>query len=60
MQVNVVITQTDTSGKKKTSTISHVNPQATNQNLLNLARSMNAFTTRIFVAAEKQTKGEVL
>lgn len=60
MQVNVVITQEDTSGKKKTATISHVNPQATNQKLLSLANAMNAFTTRILITAEKQTKGEVL
>lgn len=60
MQVNVIINQRNNSGQKKTSTISYVNPNVSNTKLLNLARKLNAFTSRVFTGAEKQTKGEVL
>lgn len=59
MQTNVIINYTVNS-KKKTKTITYVNPAATNEKLLQLAQSLNALTTNTFVVATKETKGEVL
>lgn len=59
MQVNVVIKSTS-SGKTLTTTLSYVNPQATNNKLLALVQALNALTTNTFVTATKETKGEVL
>jgi len=60
VQVNIVITATTTAGKKKTTTVSYVNPQAANSKLAALAVALNAFTTNSYVSASKETKGEVL
>lgn len=60
MQVNVVITQNDTSGKKLTTTISYVNGEASNAALATLAQSLNALTTNLYISASKETKGEIL
>lgn len=60
MQVNIIIKSTDTSGKKINTTVSYANQQASNQALLQLAQSLNAFTTNTFSSATKEIKGEVL
>lgn len=59
MQTNVIINYT-VNDKKKSKTLTYVNPNATNQKLLELARALNALTTNIFTYANKETKGEVL
>lgn len=59
MQVNVIINST-VNGKKKTTTLTYVNPQASNNKLLALAQALNALTVNTFVSASKETKGEVL
>lgn len=59
MQVNVLINSV-ASGKKKTTTLTYVNPQASNNKLLALAQALNALTTNTFSSASKETKGEVL
>lgn len=59
MQTNVIINYTVNS-KKKSKTLTYVNPNATNQKLLELAQAINALTTNIFTYASKETKGEVL
>lgn len=60
MQTNILITSTDQQGKKKTKTLSYVNPVASNNSLLQMAQAINALTTNTFVMASKETKGEVL
>jgi len=59
MQTNVIINYTE-NGKKRTKTLTYVNPNATNQKLLELAQTLNALTTNVFTYASKETKGEVL
>lgn len=61
MQVNVIINYTDiTTAKKANTTVSYVNPQATNAKLLALAQALNALTLNSFIKASKEIKGEVL
>lgn len=61
MQVNVIISATDsTTSKKINTTVSYVNPQAANSKLLALAQALNALTDNTFISANKETKGEVL
>lgn len=61
MQVNVIMTQIKTAdGKKQTTTISYVNPQAANNKLLAMAQAMSNLTVDNFVKATKEVKGEVL
>ncbi len=60
MQVNIVITSTTLTGQKKlNTTISHVNPQATNAKLLELASALNDLTTNNYVQTTKETKEEL-
>lgn len=59
MQTNVIINYT-ANRKKKSKTLTYVNPNAANQKLLELAQAINALTTNTFVMATKETKGEVL
>lgn len=61
MQVNVIINYTDSAtSKKANTTVSYVNPQATNTKLLALAQALNAFTNNSLIKATKEIKGEVL
>lgn len=61
MQVNVIIKYTDSeTSKKANTTVSYVNPQATNAKLLALVQALNALTTNTFISATKEIKGEVL
>lgn len=60
MQANVVITQKDNDNKTIKTTISYVNPQASNAKLLALAQAISALTVNTFVSASKETKGDVL
>ena len=60
MQVNIIISARDPNAKKITTTVSYVNPQATNAKLLALAQALNAFTENTFTSATKEIKGEVL
>lgn len=61
MQVNVLIKYIDAqTAKKGTTTVSYVNPQATNAKLLALAQALNTLTQNTFVNATKEIKGEIL
>lgn len=60
MQVNVIITATNSSNKKLTTTISYVNPQAANSKLSALAQAIVALTEQRYSYATKEIKGEVL
>lgn len=56
MQVDIIITATNTSNKKVTTTISYVRPEASNTALNQMAQAMNALTTNTFVKATKETE----
>lgn len=56
MQVDIIITATNTSNKKVTTTISYVRPEASNTALNQMAQAMNALTTNTFVKASKETE----
>lgn len=52
-RTDIKIYSTDSSEKKITTTISHVNDQATSATLLEFAQKMNAFTTNNFNEADR-------
>lgn len=56
MQVDIIITATNTSKKKVTTTISYVRPEASNTALNQLAQALNALTTNTFVKVTKETE----
>jgi len=56
VQVDIIITATNTSNKKVTTTISYVRPEASNTALNQMAQAMNALTTNTFVKATKETE----
>lgn len=56
MQVDIIITATNTSNKKVTTTISYVRPEASNTALNQMAQALNALTTNTFVKATKETE----
>lgn len=56
MQVNLVINATAiASDKKINTTISYVNPEVTNQKMLELANALNALTTNSYIKTTKTT-----
>ena len=56
MQVDIIITATNTSDKKVKTTISYVRPEAQNTALNQMAQALNALTTNTFVKATKETE----
>lgn len=56
MQVNIIIASKDNSDKKINTTISWVNEAATNDQLLQLASSLNALTDNTYQSTTKETK----
>ncbi len=59
MQVNIIIATETHASKKINTTISYVNPQATNQQLLELATALNNFTDNIYLKTSKETKEDL-
>lgn len=60
MQANIIIVSVTTTGQKKlNTTISDVNPTATNQQLKTLGEALNNFTTNNYVQTIKETKEEL-
>lgn len=58
--ISLVISSTDTSDKKQTNTVTHINPEATNAQIRQLAQMFIAFTTDTYVGASKITKESVI
>ena len=58
--ISLVITSTDTSAKKNTTTVTNINPEATNAQIKQLAQKLIAFTTDTYVGVTKVTKDEVI
>ena len=58
--ISLVITSTDTSEKKNTTTVTNINPEATNAQIKQLAQKLIAFTTDTYVGVTKVTKEEVI
>ena len=55
----MTITATDTTGKKITTNVSDINPEATNQNIKSFAQQLNALTTNTYVQTSKTTKEDI-
>ncbi len=60
MQVNIVINSITTQDKKINTTVTYVNENATNQQLKQLATSLNALTNNTYTGTTKETKEELL
>lgn len=58
--ISLVITSTDTLEKKNTTTVTNINPEATNAQIKQLAQKLIAFTTDTYVGLTKVTKEEVI
>ena len=57
VKVSATITATDyTDGKKISTNISDINPEATNQNIKTFAQMLNSLTTNTYVETTKITK----
>lgn len=56
MQVDMIITATNTSGKKVTTTITYIRPTAPNNALNQFAQALNDLTTNEYVKATKETE----
>ena len=59
-KVSIEIDTTTTSGKKNTTNVSYVNPNATNEKLRQFAQMLVALTTDIYVGTTKITKESVI
>jgi len=59
-KVSIEIDTTTSSGKKNTTNISYVNPQATNEKLGQFAQMLIALTTDSYVGTTKITKESVI
>lgn len=59
-KVSIEIDTTTTSGKKNTTNVSYVNPQATNEKLRQFAQMLVALTTDSYVGTTKITKESVI
>ena len=59
-KVSIEIDTTTSSGKKNTTNISYVNPQATNEKLRQFAQMLVALTTDTYVGVTKITKESVI
>ncbi len=58
--VSISINTTDQSGKKQTTNINYINPQATNEKLAQFAQMLTALTTEIYYSTTKITKESVI
>ena len=56
VKVSATITATDTTGKKFSTNISDINPEATNQIIKTFAQMLNSLTTNTYVETTKITK----
>ena len=59
-EISLVIQSTDTSAKKNTTTVTNINPEATNAQIKQLAQKLIAFTTDTYVSVTKITKEDVI
>lgn len=59
-KVSIEIDSTTTSSKKNTTTISYINPQATNAKLKEFAQMLIALTTDTYEGVTKITKESVI
>ena len=59
-KISLEIETTTQNRKKNTTNISYINPQATNDKLLQFAQMLVALTTDIYVGATKITKESVI
>ena len=59
-KVSIEIDTTTTSGKKNTTNVSYVNPQATNEKLRQFAQMLVALTTDTYNGVTKITKESVI
>ena len=59
-KVSIEIDTTTTSGKKTTTNVSYINPQATNEKLMQFAQMLIALTTDTYVRTTKITKESVI
>ena len=59
-KISIEIDTTTTSGKKNTTNVSYVNPQATNEKLRQFAQMLVALTTDSYVGTTKITKESVI
>lgn len=60
MTTEIIITATALNGEKKQSTISNVNPSATNAELSELGQLINAISTNSYVSTTRVDKQDVL
>ena len=58
-KVSIIITATDPNAKSVTTTVTDVNPEATNSDLVTFAQMLNGLTQNTYVSAKK-VKTEVL
>ena len=58
--ISISINTTDQSGKKQTTNINYINPQATNEKLAQFAQMLNSLTTEIYYSTTKITKESVI
>ena len=59
-KISLEISTTTTSGRKNTTNVSYVNPQATNEKLRQFAQMLVALTTDSYVGTTKITKESVI
>lgn len=60
MQVNIIISAINRGNSKRiNTTISYVNPTATNQQLISLAEALNRLTLNNYAMTTKETKEEL-
>lgn len=58
--VSISISTTDQLGKDKNTNVNYINPQATNENLLQFAQMLVALTTETYNGVTKITKESVI
>lgn len=58
--ISISINTTSQSGKKQTTNINYINPQATNEKLREFAIMLTALTTEIYNSTTKITKESVI
>ena len=59
-KISIEIDTTTSSGKKNTTNVSYINPQATNEKLRQFAQMLVALTTDTYVGVTKITKESVI
>lgn len=58
-KTSITITTTDTNGKKTNDKIAYVNPEATNEQLVQFARMLVALTTSTYTSTTKVTEEDL-